>query len=161
MQLTDEPPQLISTGARRQRPALNVLTQVDGFSIAPNPHAAGVEAPMRVATKSRIQLDVGVQFLPIQSLDIPRTRLRGWRQNQHSGDVQRVGQQLRRHQRYVERVERIHLVAPQSHRVTGTTVALGRLCLSRIWDQTSDLVRSQAALGTGVVITEFQALLSL
>jgi hypothetical protein len=30
-----------------------------------------------------------------------------------------------------------------------------------IWEQTSDLVRSQAALGSRVVVTEFQALLSL
>jgi hypothetical protein len=30
-----------------------------------------------------------------------------------------------------------------------------------IWEQTSDLVRSQAALGSGIVVTDCQALLSL
>jgi hypothetical protein len=30
-----------------------------------------------------------------------------------------------------------------------------------IWEQTSDLVRSQAALGSGIVVSDRQALLSL
>ncbi len=77
VQLADQLPQRFAIGARRQRAALDVVTHVDVVVAAPHPDACGVDADVRVPTKSRIKLSGARQRIAVQLVDIPRARLAG------------------------------------------------------------------------------------
>ena len=125
VQLTDQPPELVSAGTTRQCPALDMLADVEVVSITPDPDAAGVQAAMGISAQPRVDRVRCGERLPIHFVDIPRACIVGGRQDQHSGHVHWVAHRLHGHHRRVQRIQPVQWnQTPISSGVSAITIAL-------------------------------------